>query len=1072
MVTWNIESNDSNNQRTNTKATRNTRNNPGDGRFDIPRTLNTVERSALHEMLSGFESQRLILVTAPPGYGKTTVIAQFIDKYNIPVAWHTIEDRDRDLPNLQLHSLRALRSIVPGIDQVTEPFASPREFATHITSYVRDSVDEHFLYVLDDLHLIVGSAQAESWLQALVELLPPMCHLVLISRTLPDLPLAELIAKRAIIAIGQNHLRFTPHEASTLAHNLGSTISPDVIDQRVRQLEGWPAGVVMALQPLPDEIELSMSNGAQGPEALFYTLAGLMLQKQSPVLRDFLLASSVLARLTPELCSTVLDITNSQSALSLTASRGLFVTQVTGGLTYHRLFRSFLQMQLKRLYPDRFVILHTRAAEWFNDHGDIDSAFEHYMAAEKIDEALAIIERAHMAYFNQGKVETLLGWRSMLGEYAERVPYLIYKCAIIYTDRYMYDDAEAELEIAERMFTRMGDSVGLADVRIQYILIIMRHGEYAAAARNLELLLADTTLPERIIARAKHMLAVSYMALGETETALLLLSEVVPIYERSQDLLAMSNALHDMEVAYTQQGDMENASRCLQRVVSLCRRMQRPDALALALNNLGYHYHQRRNYEEGIRALDEGLQIISQTNNRRAESYLLWSLGDIRRDLGEFEVALQLYEHAYELSSGMEPTLQRSITLSMSTLYRWKGEMLLAENLAREVVAQGSSLDTPDDLLALSKQWITAAHWSDPRRAFDELVRLLARLEKYKTRLEYKLCALFCAQAALLAGYQNVVEPYLVECLSTNPDIQNQCPPELIAEIAYTPILHDYVWTKTRYRTIQEAVHKLEAQRFRRSSRTLTKAPALLSDQTYSLKVRTLGSEGIERNGVAVPPSAWRASRAREFFLYLLLEGPQTRDHLSLMFWPDSSAKRVRSNFHTTLYRMRQPLGENAIIFENERYGVNPEIEIFCDALAFADCLRQARLLPSADVHAEDLYQRAIQLYQGDFLPSLDTEWVNSYRHHYAEMAIEALVGGGHCARARRDYKEAVSLFRRALSLDPYREEIYRAIFLCYGELGESYQVIAQLREMEQLFKRELGIGVSTETMTLAKSLI
>src|SRR5690606_36133430 len=111
--------------------------------------------------------------------------------------------------------------------------------------------------------------------------------------------------------------------------------------------------------------------------------------------------------------------------------------------------------------------------------------------------------------------------------------------------------------------------------------------------------------------------------------------------------------------------------------------------------------------------------------------------------------------------------------------------------------------------------------------------------------------------------------------------------------------------------------------------------------------------------GVPVRLSAWRANRAREFFLYLLLEGGQTREAISLAFWPDSSTSRVRSNFHTTLYRARQALSENVVIFEDEKYLINPEIDVVCDAIIMEECVEQARFLQPVDVRADELYRKA-----------------------------------------------------------------------------------------------------------------
>jgi ATP/maltotriose-dependent transcriptional regulator MalT/DNA-binding SARP family transcriptional activator len=1041
----------------------------GSGRqLNIPRTVNTIERAALQGVLGSFAAYRVILVTAPTGYGKTTSIAQFVERARIPAAWHTIEERDRDLANLQQHTLRALTAIAPTISDTVEGPVSPRDAATHIANTVRDHVNFDFVLVLDDLHLLAGAQNTETWLQHLVEQMPPKCHLVFVSRTVPDLPLAELIARRTIIAIGPSQLRFTDEEAAYFARQTGSTLTDDQVRQRVRQLEGWPAGVVMSLQPLPNEIEANLLKGQQGPEAVFYELASAMLERQSPVLRDFLLSSSVLQRLTPDLCTRILRIPDSLNILRQTLNRGLYITQVAGGMVYHRLFRGFLQTQLKQRSPDLFVDLHGRAGDWYLEQGDIETAFDHFIEAHLIDRALSIVDHAHMAYFSQGKVETLLMWRARLGDHAERLPYLLYKCSIIYTERYMYAESEAELEAARRAFERLGDRVGLADVELQHIMILRRRGESLKIVDKCRALLAVPDLPDRIIARTQQFLALAHLALGDPAQAAALLESIVPIYQANQDLYALSTVLQDLEVAYTRLGDLDSASHCLQQVVSIRRQLGRPDALALALNNLGFHYHQRQNYRDAIRTLEEGLQLVSQTSNRRAESYLLWSMADIRRDLGEFEAAQQLYTRAYELSSGMEASLKRDITLSMATLYRWQGNYPLSERLAREVADAAGA--TPDDLTAAARLWAARAHQGQADAAHRALTALLRRMDDQRAGSEYRLAALFAALTALLAGQAEAVDGYLRDSLTTQAEEQRHIATEFIAEIAHEPVLRGYIAAQPHFRIILSAVEKLNIAANIRQARISPQQAASI-DQTYSVQVNTLGGESILRNGIAVPSSAWRASRAREFFLYLILEGPQTRDAISLAFWPDSSIKAVRSNFHTTLYRARQALGDNVVMFEDDRYRINPEIELTCDALIVEENVRQARVLRPVDPVAEDLFRRAIELYRGDLLPSMDAPWIDLHRERLFELFMEALHGAGQCARARQGQREAITLFLRALEHDPYRENIHRALLATYAEFGETVQVVRHFRKMQDLFQRDLGISPSPETLALVKSL-
>src|SRR5439155_13070009 len=169
--------------------------------------------------------------------------------------------------------------IAPEIQQLPPTYGyTPGELAAVIAEYLRTTVPEDFVYVLDDVQHLIGSSAAEAWLRSLVALAPTSCHLILISRALPDLPLAEMIARREVLAIGQQELRFTPQEVEDLANEmLGSDLPKATnVEELAARLEGWPAGTVLALHPLPSDLERAMLSGGEGPEALFDALADLM----------------------------------------------------------------------------------------------------------------------------------------------------------------------------------------------------------------------------------------------------------------------------------------------------------------------------------------------------------------------------------------------------------------------------------------------------------------------------------------------------------------------------------------------------------------------------------------------------------------------------------------------------------------------------------------------------------------------------------------------------------------------------------------------------------------------------
>lgn len=1038
------------------------------------RATGTIERPRLLVKLQSVLEYKLTLVSAPPGYGKTTLVSQFVQQVEYPVAWHTVEERDRDVPNVFSQCVSALAQIVPGMDTLTPLVGgAPSELAALIANHLRENLRDDIIFILDDVQNLAGSPAAETWLRTLVRFLPNNCHLVLVSRILPDLPLTEMIARREVLAIGQQELQFTPDEVQALAVRvLGLAQSNIDVYELTNRLEGWPAGIILALYPLPPELERVMLSGGKGPEALFDALANSMLYAQAPGLRDFLMASSTLTRMTPELCSQALDLDDSAYWLEEAQNRSLFLSRASGGLVYHALFRNFLQRQLKAFHPDQFIDLHIRAAVWFEKNNNLDEAFDHYVAANRILQAATISEKVAHSYFSQGKTETLLSWSSRLATTDVEVPRLHYTCAMIHTDRYDYDSAEAALSLAERGFTVRGENDGVNSVQIQRAMINFQKGHNHEAAGQAQYLLETASLPENLRARATNLLGLSQLRLGNPQRAIDYLKESVELYRADGDAYALSQSLQDLETAYVHVGRLTEAGACLQEVVALCRSINSASKLALALNNLGYYYHLRSDYRQAQATLEEGLSVAARVLDRRAEGYLLWTLADLNRDLGAFDNALRLYNKALELSGSSEPVLRSSILISAAILRRWQGRNADAITFAEEAHTLANAHSISLERI-LSRAIIAAARADngDKGYALHQLESADDELQAMGANFERLRIFAIRADLALKCGDTANTRQIIQTAFSVGQQTGSSQP--FTAEVFHLPSLRNY--TATMPGKADMFTHEYSALvdvQPQNQSQETQEAGVAVNSNTYSLRVFTLGMESIERDGKLVASSEWRATSARELFLYLLFIGQQTREDLSLAFWPDSGTKQVRSNFHTTLYRARRALGENVIVFHDNYYSINADLDLQCDAKELKTLVAQARLMPVRDARTEDLWHRAVNLYHGEFLSSIDAEWVSPLRESFREMHLEALIGLGECARARMDVRQAINIYKQALQIDPYREDIHRAVMTCYAQKGEKRKILSHLNELQQLLWQELAVKPSSETMTLVRSLL
>lgn len=405
-----------------------------------------VERTRLSERLEAHEG-RIVLVSAPAGFGKTVLVADWLGRQEAPRAWLSLDELDNDPARFCAHLAAAVAGLeVEGasrtaalIEDLAPPDLSlPPAF---LPSFLEMGPEP--LLILDDLHEL-ESPQLLGVVEELVQVEGPGPRLVLLTREDPPFTLGRLRVAGELLEIRAKDLRFTEDETLQLfQHLLPGTLEPDAIRRLDERTEGWVAGLrlaAIALQDASDPRGLVESFAGQHRLVMEYLLEEA-LERQPPALQQFLLDTSILRRFNPDTCAAVTGDPQAREVLKEVERANLFLIPL--GLQgewyrYHHLFADLLRFKLEHEQGERVEALHRRASAWFQEEGDLASALEHAARMKDQTRLLELLDREVMSMIGRSEMAALRHWTGKVRDPFSQ-PYPMVICSIgwlrVVTDR-------------------------------------------------------------------------------------------------------------------------------------------------------------------------------------------------------------------------------------------------------------------------------------------------------------------------------------------------------------------------------------------------------------------------------------------------------------------------------------------------------------------------------------------------------------------------------------------------------------------------------------------------------------
>ena len=440
----------------------------------IPRSSSRlVLRPSLIAKLNLFHHHKMTLVSAPAGFGKTTVLTQWVAQLDGPVAWVSLDEKDNDLFTFFHYLIAALQKIDSSLG-VNAAHALQTATRKSLTSVIIPLLNDISAYqnqlciILDDYHCI-QSQEVHGMLKYILDHLPPQLHLILSTRADPPLPLAKMRARNNLAELRINELCFKKDDIDAFFREImGMSLSEENISTLEYRTEGWAAGLQLAAISLQscENAQNFIEAFAGDNRYIVDYLVEEVLNKQTKQIHDFLLQTSLLTHMSAELCNYVLEMSESQTIMEDLEQQNLFIVPLDNTrnwFRYHHLFADLLYQKLMQSEPNLISHLRIRASEWHERNGNLDSAIEYAIGAEAYERAAKLLEQVSENDWEHGKRTKLYRWFQKLpSQYIQNIPELCLLYAWVLLDDNKQKEAERSLAAVDR-FLQQQESGGRAD---------------------------------------------------------------------------------------------------------------------------------------------------------------------------------------------------------------------------------------------------------------------------------------------------------------------------------------------------------------------------------------------------------------------------------------------------------------------------------------------------------------------------------------------------------------------------------------------------------------------------------
>lgn len=1056
------------------------------------RPPNLLTRERLLNLLYDLLEYRLIIIAAPAGYGKTSLLVDLAHRNEMPVCWYALDELDQSPERFVSHFIGAIAQRFPGFgkqsaaalhDTSSSDFDIDR-LVSVIVNEVYETIPEHFALVLDDYHVLGDCEPVNRFVSQFLQRVDENCHLLISSRTLlslVDLPL--MIARSQVGGLSLGELAFRTDEIQALMlQNYHLTLPASEAEKLEQVTEGWITGLLLSAetmsQGMADRVRLARVSGI----GLYDYLAQQVLDQQTPPLRDFLLRTSLIEEFDAGLCEAVLGPGEDwQGMMEAVLRRNLFVLPVGDGgtwLRYHHLFREFLQAQLTREHPEekapllrRLTAAYMERQEWEKAHG----------VCQRLDDVAImadLIEHAGIPLAKSGRWITLANWIDALPlDSLKACPDLVSLRGSAAVELGDVKRGLPLLDQAEIALRAVGNSSQLAYTLVRRATYRRLVGDYQASLTDVDQVLALASIDENlreIRAEALRAKGGNLLRLGRLNDAVDWLGKSLEAYAQLGDSQNEALLFMEMGLAHVSGGRYDQAWTCYSRALDYWQRVESILRQSNLLNNMGVLCHLKGEYEAAGTFLHQALDAARRAGFPRVEALALSSLGDLYADVEAPAAALDAYRQAREGARRIDYRfLLFYLDVAEASVCRSQGDVSRAHVLLKSAwqAAQRSGSTYEQGLWQLEVGRLALAE--------SKLAEALARLEEAACyfngsfRVEAAIVHIYWAVAHHANQGKQAALTSLARAFLLASDLENQhplVPAGRAAKILLQAAQNDPTVGASASVLLRQVIQFEEnipglRRQLRQQGAALPFAPPRLTFQA-------LGRVQVMIGERCVTGAEWEARVARDLVFCLLAHpGGLTRDEIGVIFWPEHTPAQLGLQSKKTIYRLRRALGQDAVSLIQDRYQFNRALDYEYDVEAFESHLAQARAAASTCEGAAS-YQAAIDRYKGPYLPDVDGTWAHAERERLWQAFVEAVLTLAEYRFEAGELESALELVQRVLAQDGCLEQAHRLALRIHAAMGNRAEMSRQLARCRQALLEEADAPLSPQTEILYERLM